>query len=240
MKADFEPFSIQHFSVLIIFALFTLLIIWFGLNSNILMKKWIGFGISLVASAIMVFDSIYRLVTHTFDVLADLPFFLCDVVVLVLPFAIWTENRKWLGIFYFWALAGTLQALITPELEDGFPGFNFFRYFIMHAGIVTAVIYFIVVWKIKISWQDFWNAILFAQLYIIGIHIINIVLRSNYSYTMRKPESATILDFMGAWPWYLLFGELVMIILFLLLMLPFAGKRRILAERSKIAPGVEP
>lgn len=232
MSNRFETFSFHHLAVLFVFIMFTLLMIWFGLNSDEKRKLWIGFGIACIAFSIMVFDSIFRLVTHTYDVLTDLPFFLCDFVVIILPFVIWKQQRKWIGILYFWVVAGTLQALLTPELEEGFPEFEFFRYFIMHGGIVTAVIYYIVVFKVKIGWKDFWNAVLYVQFYLITVHIVNILLKSNYSYTISKPTSQTILDFMGAWPWYILFGELVMVALFLLLLIPFVRKRRNLEKVS--------
>ncbi|MEO5906600.1 MAG: TIGR02206 family membrane protein [Saprospiraceae bacterium] len=222
----FESFSLQHFSALIVFALFTFLAVWFGWNSSDTTKKWIGLSIAFAALFIMVFDSIYRLMTGRFDILDDLPLFLCDIVACMLPFIILTKNRKWMGILYFWAVAGTLQALITPELEEGFPRFEFFRYFIMHAGIVSAVIYCIVVWRIKINWKDFFNAIMFAQVYIVFVHIINILLNSNYSYTVRKPNDPSVLDLMGDWPWYIFWGEILMIVLFLLLMIPFLFETR--------------
>ena len=225
MDPIFESYTLQHFSALIVFALITCLAIWIGWKSNDRTKMQIGFILAFLAFSIMLVDLIYRLATHTFDILGDLPLFLCDLVVCMLPVIIWKRNRKWLGILYFWAIAGTLQALITPELKSGFPSFEYFRYFIMHAGIVSAVVYCIVVWKINITWRDFLNAVLYVQFYIIGIHLINIMLASNYSYTMKKPDSTTILNFMGAWPWYILVAEIVMIILFLLLMLPFILRR---------------
>lgn len=185
--------------------------------------------------AIMIFDLIYRLMTGIFDLKNDLPLFLCDVVVLMLPFVVWHTNRKWLGILYFWALAGTFQALLTPELENGFPTFDYFRYFIMHGGIVTVILYCIVVYKIKIGWRDFGLAVLYAQAYLIIVHVINIILKSNYSYTMEKPQSATILDLMGPWPWYIFLAEFVMGLLFLLLMLPFLipGRPSNIARNAK-------
>ena len=33
----------------------------------------------------------------------------------VIIVALWTGNRRWLEIAYFWGIAGTLQAIITPN-----------------------------------------------------------------------------------------------------------------------------
>src|SRR4030095_11044162 len=175
-----------------------------------------------------------RYFTGTLDILVDLPFFLCDLVALLLPVIIFQQNRKWLGIIYFWALAGTMQALITPDLKSNFLSFDFFRYFIMHGGIVSAIIYCIIVWKIKITWRDLWNAVLYVQFYIIGVHLVNLVLRSNYSYTMAKPANPTILDLLGVWPWYLFWAEILTMVLFVLLLLPFLISKNKKEEKLSI------
>src|SRR4029079_10024583 len=120
-----------------------------------------------------------------------------------------------------WVLGGTLQALITPELDRGYPAFEFFRYFIQHGALVTAVLYCILVMQIKISWRDLWNGVIYFQVYLVGIHIFNMILHSNYSYTMAKPGSDTILNFLGDWPWYIVSGEVLMIFIFILLLSPF-------------------
>jgi hypothetical integral membrane protein (TIGR02206 family) len=51
---------------------------------------------------------------------------------------------------------------------------------------------------------------------------INYWLGSNYMFTLRKPATASLFDSMGPWPWYLLSAELLAVILFSLLYLPFA------------------
>jgi hypothetical integral membrane protein (TIGR02206 family) len=114
-----------------------------------------------------------------------------------------------------------MQALITPDIREGFPSFEFFRYFIAHAGIIVAILYTVMVRKIRIGWPDFINAVIYAQVYLVVIHLINHVLGSNYGYTMQKPPGDSILDLMGPWPWYIFWGELLMIGLYLLLILPF-------------------
>ena len=45
---------------------------------------------------------------------------------------------------YFWGLAGTLQAVITPDLNVGFPHLVFFQYVVGHVGIVVAALFLVV------------------------------------------------------------------------------------------------
>ena len=84
-----------------------------------------------------------------------------------------------------------MQALITPDVDAGFPSFDFFRYFIGHASIIIAVLYTVIVKKIRIGWPDFLNAIIYAQGYLVAVHMINQILSSNYGYTMQKPPGAS-------------------------------------------------
>ena len=225
MVEGFHSFSVQHFGMLAVLLIITLTAIRVGQKSSDKTKHWVGFSIALMAFTVMWLDLLYRILMGVLRIQDDLPLFLCDVVACLIPLFIYTHNRRWMGILYFWSIAGTLQALLTPELKEGFPSPEYFRYFIMHGGIVSAVIYYVVVWKTKINWRDCLNAILYAQIYLITVHLFNLSVGTNYSYTLHKPEGTTVLDLMGPWPWYLVLSEVLMVILFLLLMLPYLGKR---------------
>ena len=45
---------------------------------------------------------------------------------------------------YFWGLAGTLQAAITPDLYSHFPHLGFLAYVVEHLGILVAAVYLVV------------------------------------------------------------------------------------------------
>jgi hypothetical integral membrane protein (TIGR02206 family) len=221
MEAGFETFSLEHFATMLVLGIITYGVIRKGKVADEPEKSNIGLMIAGLAFSTIIIDAIVKIAYGSFDILVDLPFFMCDLVAIILPFVILSDNRKWIGILYFWALAGTMQALITPDVEAGFPSFHFFRYFIGHACIIIAVLYTVIVKKIRIGWQDFLNAIIYAQFYLVGVHLINQILSSNYGYTLQKPPGRSILDLMGPWPWYILWGEFLMVFLYLLLLAPF-------------------
>jgi hypothetical integral membrane protein (TIGR02206 family) len=221
MVAEFQTFSIQHFGILFLLTGIAAVLIRKGRRSEDEERFRLAIIIAGITFSFEIIEALVLSVQGHYDYRDDLPLFLCDLSAVMLPFVLIRKNRKWIGILYFWTMAGTVQALITPDINQGFPSFEYFRYFAMHGGIVIAILYTIVVFKIRINWRDLVQAVLYAQVYLVCIHFINQVLQSNYSYTIQKPAGATILDYFGPWPWYIMWGEVLMVVLFLALLLPF-------------------
>jgi hypothetical integral membrane protein (TIGR02206 family) len=55
---------------------------------------------------------------------------------------------------------------------------------------------------------------------------LNFALGSNYLFIMRPPDTPSLIDMLGPWPWYILSIEAIAIILCLLLYLPYALRDR--------------
>jgi hypothetical integral membrane protein (TIGR02206 family) len=218
---EFHSFSLQHFGILFALALITYVLIVKGRRAKYFNQRKMAILLATLIFLSEITEAIVMLINGQYDYRMHLPLFLCDISALMLPFVIFYHNRKWIGILYFWAMAGTLQALITPDLDQGFPSFEYFRYFFMHGGIVITILFTVIVFKIRIRWQDLINAVLYAQVYLVLIHLVNLAFHFNYSYTIAKPPGPTVLDLFGPWPWYILWGEVLMIVLFLVLITPF-------------------
>jgi hypothetical integral membrane protein (TIGR02206 family) len=219
----FQPYTWQHLLPVVFFLCACVLACRVGLRTAQRRQTAIGVGLALVVLGVMLGGTGIKIATGVFDVRNDLPLYLCRILALVLPWILWRRNLFWLGICYFWILAGTLQGILTPDLAEGFPSYWYFRYWMLHAGLVVVVLYAIIVFKVRITWKDFWRAILFTQVYLIGVHLVNLILGSNYSYTVEKPPGVSVLDIFGGWPWYLLGAEVLMFLFFGLLMLPWLG-----------------
>ena len=67
---------------------------------------------------------------------------------------------------------------------------------------------------------------LYGTGHVVFVTGVNYLLGSNYMYSMHKPETASALDLMGPWPWYLFTAQFVALFLFVLLYLPFALQDR--------------
>ena len=70
-----------------------------------------------------------------------------------------------------------------------------------------------------------WRVMLALTGYALGLGLFNWVFATNYMYLCRKPAGASLLDFLGPWPVYLVVGEVVAAMLFSLLALPFRERK---------------
>src|SRR5206468_2817543 len=60
----------------------------------------------------------------------SLPLQLCDAAIFVAAAALWTRRQVLVEVTYFWGLAGTIQALLTPGLPQHFPSYPYVQYYI--------------------------------------------------------------------------------------------------------------
>src|ERR1700761_9289520 len=70
-----------------------------------------------------------------------LPMHLCDWAAIVCIVSLLRPNQRTYELAYFWALTGTLQATLTPELALGWPDPRFVVFFAFHCGVIAAVLY---------------------------------------------------------------------------------------------------
>lgn len=170
---------------------------------------------------------LYLVFQGGYDMSTDLPLYLCSFMAIFI--FIFTYYRKyWMyEILLFWVLAGTSQAIITPDIDPGYPSFEFFRYWIVHLGLVIIVLYATFVFNMRPTLKSLLKSFLAIQVFFVFSLIINYALDANYSYLNRKPNAATVLDYLGDWPTYIFVVEALLIPYFLIIYLPFyISKRR--------------
>ena len=157
-----------------------------------------------------------------------LPFHLCDIAAIVAGFALMTGSHTLRSLTYFWGLAATFQALLTPALGVGFPAWPFITFFVQHFAIVAAALYFPIVdgWRPK---QPLWRSPLevygWSVAYLVFALFINSLLQTNFGFASRPPDNPSLIDHLGPWPWYLFSLQAIALVVFLLLALPHGRKR---------------
>jgi len=149
-----------------------------------------------------------------------LPLHLCDIAQILVIFFMFRPSIRILEIIYFWGLAGTGNALLTPDLSVGFPSLAFTFYFVAHGGIVVSVLVGCWGFKMRPTFRSLIRAFVIANLYGLVVICVNLLLGSNYMFLCKAPIGESPF-FFAPWPWYLLVLEVFAVVFFLILYLPY-------------------
>ena len=163
---------------------------------------------------------------------SSLPLSLCDWVLIACLVALARRDGTAFEIAYFWGFAGTLQGMLTPDLRTGFPTFRYFHFFWGHGGILLALVWMIAAEGLHPRRGGIWRAFLGANVYLVVVGALNGLFGWNYGYICRPPAQFSLLRYMGPWPWYLVTAEIVALLSFWLLDLPWKIARRRAGKRS--------
>jgi hypothetical integral membrane protein (TIGR02206 family) len=155
----------------------------------------------------------------------SLPLELCDATLVLTILALLTLNPLSFDLAYYGALAGTTMALLTPDLWEPFPSFSTVQFFIGHGLVIVGVLFLVWTDQARPRPGSVWRAMLGVNVFAALVGGFNAIFGTNYMYLRGKPQNPSLLDYLGPWPWYLLSGEVVALLLFALLWLPFRRRR---------------
>lgn len=226
---SFHPFTTEHFAALGIGAAVAACFILAGRRGGDTRKRatWLLAGINLAVYPLSLLGWWSLDAGKSIDNL--LPCHLCDIAAITAGIALLTKRPLFCALTYFWGLAATLQALLTPAITVGFPTLPFVMFFIHHFAVVIAALYLPIVngWRPK---RPFWKGPLevygWSIVYLAFAMTINRLLGSNFAFASRPPDNPSLIDHLGPWPWYLVSMQAIALVFFCLLALPFAKASR--------------
>jgi len=155
----------------------------------------------------------------TWDWAFNLPLHLSDVVAMLAPIALGTRRPLLVEILYFWALTASLQAVLTPDLNQTFPSVFYFTYFVTHCGAVVAACLLVFGLRISLRPGAVWRAFAATLVMAAAAGTANVITGGNYMYLRAKPSQSSLLDYMGPWPVYIASAAALGLALFALLAL---------------------
>jgi hypothetical integral membrane protein (TIGR02206 family) len=157
----------------------------------------------------------------------QLPLYICSLLIWLIGFMLIFKSFRIYEFAYFIGIGGAAQALLTPDAGIyGFPHYRIFQTMISHGLLLTSAIYMTTVEGFRPTWKSFWRVVVGLNLYAALIYPVNLLLGTNFLYINHKPATASLLDVLPRWPYYLIFMELLGLIIFLLLYLPFIIRDR--------------
>ncbi len=233
----FELFGTGHLITLAIIGAISAFLIWGWRNpGQAAMRRARLLIVGLLLSMEVAWHG-WNLVNGTWTVLEHLPLHACSISVWGSIFVLLTRSYRVYEIIFFIGIAGASQTVLTPDAGIyGLPHFRAIQTLGAHGLIIIAMIYMSTIEGFRPTWASLWKTMLVANVYMLLVTGVNVLIGSNYMYTIRRPATASILDLMGPWPWYLVAAEFIAVLMFSLLYLPFAlsdqrAKRRVAAAQ---------
>jgi len=154
-----------------------------------------------------------------------LPFHLTDAVTIVCAVALWVPRPLAVELAYFWALTASLQAVLTPNLGEGFPDVYFWTYFVTHSGAVIGACMLVFGWQLQPRSGAVRRAVATTVAVAAAAAIANVATDGNYMFLREKPGAGSLLDLLGPWPVYIGVAAVLAVVVFAALDAPFRRAR---------------
>ena len=184
------------------------------------------------------YANVLRIVVRDGEFTPDfaLPMHLCDWALGITVAALLLRQQLCFELAYFWGLAGTVQALITPALVSDDLG-RIIGFFVVHSGIPASVLWLIFEFKMRPQRGAWLRVVLWSQFYLAVALAVNAATGGNYGFLSHRPSTHSLLDFFSDTRWlYVLQIDLVALVAFLILDLPWQIARCKDLRRNRSEP----
>jgi hypothetical integral membrane protein (TIGR02206 family) len=223
----FEMFSASHIVIITLLFLVSIgIYLWRNKLINVLGRK-IEIGVALSLIIIEGGYHLWMVVNGTWDISHAIPLELCSLSLILAILLLLTRKKLIYEILLFTALLGASQALLTPALTYDFPHFRFFHFFYTHLMIIWIPLYFTWVKGYRPTIWSVVKLIVFLNILMPLIMLINHLVGGNYMFLSHKPETASLMDVLGPYPLYILSMEGLLITLSIIVWFIFREKVRL-------------
>jgi hypothetical integral membrane protein (TIGR02206 family) len=164
-------------------------------------------------------------VAHTWTLEFSLPLYICDVAAFVGGVALITRRPILVEITWFWGLAGTLQALLTPDHPIFFPSYDWLEFYLDHIGVLLAAGWLVIGLSLHPRPRAALRVIAITVTFLLGVGVVDLLTGGDYDY-LHAQHPPGLLALFGPWPWYLFGATGVALVSIVILDLPFWPERR--------------
>ena len=204
--------GLEYFGPLFIGLL--VLVLFFNINDNISdrAKQRIIITMGSILAISEISDKIY-VFAHNGWTWELLSLHLCSISAILGVYLIFfNQNRTLYGIWFFWALQGAFQALLSPTVTVGVEYFKYWQFFTHHVLLVVLPITFIYFNNWIPTFHDVKKSYIWLVIISIPVMVFNTFTGLNYMFVSFggdvRPVTGSPLDWLGPYPWYIisLFG----------------------------------
>ena len=164
---------------------------------------------------------VWYVATGLWTVQGQLPLHLCSIMIWVATYGLAMQDERVYPLIYFFGIAGSFQAVITPDAVFDFPHVEFLNTMISHSLLVIVGFWIVLVGRYRPTWRDMAMALVTLNVYALVVYPIDVAIDANYLYVVAKPATASLYDLFPDWPWYLLITEVIAAAIFAAMCWPF-------------------
>ena len=226
-----EVFGDQHRLTLLVSAGLIVSVPWLArryLNGR--QQQMLGSTIGWTAMTGYTAWALLHAVAGSFDPSLHLPMHLCYFVGVITPLFMTYRLFACFEFVYYCAFSGVLQACVSPADVATYPHFDFFRFWLLHTGVLLSVVYAIAVYGMWPTWRGIVTTWLWVFVFLLVAIPVNLLLNANYLYICHKPP-LSLLNYMGPWPWYVAVGCVMALFHFALAYVPIWFVKQVFVQR---------
>ena len=188
-------------------------------SASVLIRR--GLGLFLLVNELIWYA--YRYSQEVFRFPDGLPLELCDLILWLTIVAALSLQPSCYELAYYAGVSGSGMAILTPDLWAPFPSYPTIYFFLAHGFVVIAILTLTWGRLLRPRPKSVWTTFAILNLYTVAVGLFDVVFKTNYMYLREKPASASLLNYFGPWPVYIVASEAMALLLFFLLWLPFRG-----------------
>jgi len=163
----------------------------------------------------------YRYVVQGVRFPEILPLEMCDTSFWLTAAALLTLEERTFELAYYWGIAGSGMALLTPYLRAPLRTYQSYQYFTAHSLLIIGVLYLLWTRQARPRPGSWIFALGALNVFAAAVGVIDWMAGTNFMYLRAKPPSSSLLNLLGTWPWYIVGAELIAAMLFWLLQQPY-------------------
>ncbi|WP_030482413.1 TIGR02206 family membrane protein [Nocardioides aequoreus] len=183
-------------------------------------------GVALLLVAVTAPLQVLQWLPGEWSLATSLPIQLCDLSWMLAALALWTRDPRAVQLLYYWGLTLVPQAILTPDLVEGFPHPRYLMFWGMHLLVVWVAAYLSWGPGARFTWRGYRLAVLVTLGWAASVMALNAAIGTNYGFLNAKPRGASALDLLPEWPTYVVVELLVVAAVWALMTLPWIRSRR--------------
>jgi hypothetical integral membrane protein (TIGR02206 family) len=225
LARQFAAYGPSHWAILAVFVIGAVLLVRVGRGQTEQQARRLGRILGAVIALIYAAILIYIVTPPSIDY--SVPLQLTDLATMVAAYALWSQKQWAYVLTYYWGLVLSTQALISPALQGpDFPHYQFLAFWAIHLLVVWAAIYLTWGRGMRPDWRDFRFAVVVTLVWAAVTFTFNTIAGTNYGFLNRKPSTASLLDVLGPWPWYVVTAATLVCIVWALMTWPWMRMQR--------------